>query len=86
MSRNTVPHMKRAAFIAGLWMAAALVGAIAPTSAGAAPATPALTFRIDEGRNINSFLRDGPVAAHLLLRSGDEPRVLVAFPAGLQYM
>jgi hypothetical protein len=45
-------------------------------------ATRDLAFRIDEGRNINSFLRDGPVAAHLLLRSGDEPRVLVAFPAG----
>src|SRR5688572_27701016 len=43
---------------------------------------PALAFRIDEGRNINSFLRDGPVAAHLLLRSGNEPRILVAFPAG----
>jgi len=41
-----------------------------------------LAFRIDEGRNINSFLRDGPVAAHLLLRSGTEPRILVAFPAG----
>src|SRR5262245_15679835 len=41
-----------------------------------------LAFRIDEGRNINSFLRDGPVAAHLLLRSGNEPRILVAFPAG----
>jgi hypothetical protein len=43
---------------------------------------PALAFRIDEGRNMNSFLRDGPVAAHLLLRSGTEPRILVAFPAG----
>lgn len=45
-------------------------------------ATRDLSFRIDEGRNINSFLRDGPVAAHLLLRAGDQPRVLVAFPAG----
>ena len=26
--------------------------------------------------------RDGPVAAHLLLRSGLDPRILVAFPAG----
>ena len=43
---------------------------------------PALAFRIDEGHNLNSFLRDGPVAAHLLLRSGTEPRILVAFPAG----
>ena len=43
---------------------------------------PSLAFRIDEGQNLNSFLRDGPVAAHLLLRSGTEPRILVAFPAG----
>jgi hypothetical protein len=48
--------------------------------ASAAIAEPA--FRIDEGRNINSFLRDGSVAAHLVLRSGTEPRILVAFPAG----
>lgn len=45
-------------------------------------ATRDLSFRIDEGQNINSFLRDGPVAAHLLLRAGRQPRVLVAFPAG----
>lgn len=43
---------------------------------------PAMSFRIDEGRNINSFVREGPVAAHLLLRSGTDPRILVAFPAG----
>jgi hypothetical protein len=55
--------------------------ACAPLNA-ADPRTPTLAFRIDEGRNLNSFLRDGPVAAHLLLRSGNEPRVLVAFPAG----
>jgi hypothetical protein len=48
----------------------------------AEPASESLTFRIDEGSNINSFLRDGPIAAHLLLRSGNEPRILVAFPAG----
>jgi hypothetical protein len=46
------------------------------------PAPPTLSFRIDEGRNLNSFVRQGPVAAHLLLRSGDQPRILVAFPAG----
>lgn len=45
-------------------------------------APPALRFQIDEGRNINSFLREGPAAAHLLLRSGTDPRILVAFPAG----
>jgi hypothetical protein len=42
----------------------------------------ALSFQIDEGRNLNYFLREGPVAAHALLRSGTEPRILVAFPAG----
>src|SRR5205085_1534180 len=47
----------------------------------AIPAAP-LIFRIDEGQNLNYFLRDGPVAAHLLLRSGTAPRILVAFPAG----
>ncbi|MEP6886177.1 MAG: hypothetical protein ABJC66_15630 [Gammaproteobacteria bacterium] len=41
-----------------------------------------LSFDVDEGLNLNSFLRDGPVAAHLLLRSGADPRILVAFPAG----
>jgi hypothetical protein len=53
---------------------------LAPDAASAR--SPALSFRIDEGHNINSFVRDGPVAAHLLLRSGREPRILVAFPAG----
>jgi hypothetical protein len=41
-----------------------------------------LSFDVDEGLNLNSFLRDGPVAAHLLLRSGSDPRILIAFPAG----
>lgn len=55
---------------------------------GAAPASAdqaggeRLAFDVSEGLNLNSFLREGPVAAHLLLRSGPEPRVLVAFPAG----
>ena len=56
------------------------------TAGAAQPPAPAqatpLSFRIDEGRNLNSFFRDGPVAAHLLLRTGTEPRVLIAFPAG----
>ena len=41
-----------------------------------------LSFDVDEGLNLNSFLREGPVAAHLLLRSGSDPRILIAFPAG----
>ncbi|MGC1520420.1 MAG: hypothetical protein WA803_02670 [Steroidobacteraceae bacterium] len=48
----------------------------------AAGSGQSLHFNVDEGLNLNSFLRDGPVAAHLLLRSGSDPRVLVAFPAG----
>jgi hypothetical protein len=58
-----------------------LLAACAAVAAGKEP-TPLLSFRLDEGRNINSFTREGPVAAHLLLRSGEDPRILVAFPAG----
>ena len=49
--------------------------------AATASAAP-LAFRIDEGNNLNAFTREGNVAAHLLLRSGNDPRILVAFPAG----
>jgi hypothetical protein len=59
-----------------------LAAAICPASATAAESTPALQFEIREGRNLNAFYRAGPVAAHLLLRSGIDPRVLIAFPAG----
>ena len=58
----------------------ALCGLIA--SAALSAATRGLSFHIEEGANTNYFLRDGPVASHLLLRSGTQPRVLVAFPAG----
>jgi len=58
-----------------------MVAWLAVSSAMAQGPVP-LAFRIDEGHNINSFLRQGPVAAHLLLRAGNEPRILVAFPAG----
>jgi hypothetical protein len=43
---------------------------------------PRLSFDVNEGPNLNSFLREGPVAAHLLLRAGQDPRILIAFPAG----
>lgn len=42
----------------------------------------ALRFRIVEGRVLNAFHQDGDVAAHLLLDSGNQPRILAAFPAG----
>ncbi len=49
---------------------------------GNTAAEPRLAFDVTEGPNLNSFLREGPVAAHLLLRSGSDPRILIAFPAG----
>ena len=47
----------------------------------AAPVHPD-AFARKEGLNLNDFLRDGPVAAHVVLRSGTAPRIIVAFPAG----
>ena len=51
-------------------------------SAWAQAGTPPLRFDIEEGKVHNAFYQQGPVAAHLLLSSGQKPRVLVAFPAG----
>src|ERR1700744_461465 len=50
-------------------------------AARAAQAAP-FHFEVREGQNLNCFLRDGKTAAHVLLRSGQTPRILVAFPAG----
>lgn len=49
---------------------------------GYAASEQRLSFDVAEGPILNSFLREGPVAAHLLLRSGTDPRILIAFPAG----
>jgi hypothetical protein len=46
------------------------------------PSTPRLDYQVEEGLNTNRFLRQGEVAAHLVLRSGTDPRILMAFPAG----
>ena len=35
-----------------------------------------------EGLNLNSFVQQGAVAAHVVLHSGTDPRLIVAFPAG----
>ncbi len=51
------------------------------TSALAQQPAP-LHYTIAEGNNLNAFFRDGPVAAHVLARSGQNPRLIVAFPAG----
>ena len=50
--------------------------------ATAAAVAEPLRFSLPEGGMQNEFYRDGPVAAHLVLRPGPEPRVVVAFPAG----
>jgi hypothetical protein len=63
-------------------LAAAAVDAAAPEAAETAAPEAALQFRITEGRILNAFYQQGPVAAHLLLSGGNQPRVLVAFPAG----
>ena len=59
-----------------------MVFAAALPTVGNAKPEPRLAFDVSEGPNLNSFLREGPVAAHLLLRSGLDPRILIAFPAG----
>ncbi len=59
-----------------------LLSTVALPAMGTAGPDERLAFDVSEGPNLNSFLREGPVAAHLLLRSGLDPRILVAFPAG----
>jgi hypothetical protein len=63
-------------------MTGVLAAAVALPAIGNTDPGPRLSFDVNEGPNLNSFLREGPVAAHLLLRSGSDPRILVAFPAG----
>jgi hypothetical protein len=58
------------------------VTAFSSVSLGAGSGEPRLAFEVREGLNINSFLRDGDVASHVVLRSGTQPRILVTFPAG----
>ena len=43
---------------------------------------PQLAFQVRDGGILNDFLRKGPVAAHLVLRAGPVPRILIVFPAG----
>lgn len=43
---------------------------------------PEIAFEADRGSQRNRFVRKGPVAAQVALRSGLNPRLLIAFPAG----
>lgn len=69
------------ALIAGAALLATVSGA-QPPAPGAPTPSARLDFEVDDALNINRFLREGPVAGHLLLRGGAEPRILIAFPAG----
>jgi len=60
-----------------------VAGLLVPSVGCAArSADSSLRFEVQEGENLNYFLRDGSTAAHLVLRSGPNPRLLVVFPAG----
>lgn len=85
--RSIVGTMRRSALRSGCYVAilcALTLGTAAAPAAAAADGAPGrqLSFDVQEGRNLNSFLRADRVAAHLVLRSGSDPRILVAFPAG----
>lgn len=82
-NRDPAHHRRMNRIVASISAFASVIALTSSASTQAQPAAPpALRLQIDEGRNINSFMREGPVAAHLLLRSGTDPRILVAFPAG----
>jgi hypothetical protein len=76
----TVQTVLRCSLI--LWLGVGIATLTPPPALGESEPAQRLSFDVVEGLNINSFLRDGPVAAHLLLRSGLDPRMIVAFPAG----
>lgn len=60
------------------WLAACCLLVLAAP----ADAVPDLRFAVDEGRIENLFFREGRVAAHAVLKSGPDARLVVAFPAG----
>lgn len=63
-----------------LWMMG--MGCTATALAAEVPGPHRLAFQVSDDTFLNSFLQEGPVAAHLVLRSGPDPRIVVAFPAG----
>ena len=62
--------------------AVVLASCLCLTVAAAQTSPPRLDYEITEGLNTNHLVRAGPIAAHLLLRAGADPRILIAFPAG----
>jgi hypothetical protein len=55
---------------------------LAATPAAVQAAAPRLSFDVRIWPNSNRLVREGDVAAHLVLRAGQSPRLLIAFPAG----
>ncbi len=78
--RMTLPALLPPGLI--LWLGVGIATLMPIPGFGDSEPVQRLSFDVVEGLNINSFLREGPVAAHLVLRSGLDPRLIVAFPAG----
>jgi hypothetical protein len=87
----TVPSSHQARFRGGLVRAVAQSAAATMLTAWSLatvpvaaeePAAARLDYQVEIGLNINRLVREGAVAAHLVLRSGTDPRILLAFPAG----
>jgi hypothetical protein len=64
------------------WMWGGAIALVLCAAAGTSRAGTDSGFARVEGLNLNSFVRQGDVAAHIVLRNGNDPRVIVAFPAG----
>ena len=69
-------RMTRLLIVATAFLSACSGGNDAQTDAAT------LAFEMNAGGQANEFFRQGPVAAHLLMRSSTKPRLLVVFPAG----
>jgi hypothetical protein len=80
MLRSSV--FARALLVPGVLAAVACGPRAAPSAPVRAVGLEVLRFDITEGKIENHFYRRGPVAAHVLVTAGREPRLLVAFPAG----
>ncbi|WP_194819235.1 hypothetical protein [Nocardia sp. XZ_19_385] len=68
--------------LVAVWVAVVLLAALGCGSDSSDGGDKAFRFQVAEGENLNYMLREGDTAAHLLLRSGVNPRIVVAFPAG----
>ena len=75
-----VPNRQAARAACMLWMMGLCCAT--PALAAEVPGPHRLAFHVADDLYLNSFLQQGPVAAHLVLRSGTNPRMVVAFPAG----